>query len=114
GYRPMRQQRPEDYLEVGAVYAVRVDAFLRERSRFAGRTAVYPVPAERGVEVDDENDFLIATALMRQRLARNKFAALPTPVRALVMDFDGVLTDNRVAVTERGEELVHCHRGDGW
>jgi len=32
----------------------------------------------------------------------------------LVMDFDGVLTDNRVRLDERGIESVACHRGDGW
>jgi 3-deoxy-D-manno-octulosonate 8-phosphate phosphatase (KDO 8-P phosphatase) len=30
----------------------------------------------------------------------------------LVLDFDGVLTDNRVYVNERGEEWVCCSRGD--
>jgi 3-deoxy-D-manno-octulosonate 8-phosphate phosphatase (KDO 8-P phosphatase) len=31
----------------------------------------------------------------------------------LVLDFDGVLTDNRVWVNERGEESVACWRSDG-
>lgn len=32
---------------------------------------------------------------------------------ALVFDFDGVLTDNRVLVDETGKEFVFCSRGDG-
>ena len=36
------------------------------------------------------------------------------PVRLLVLDFDGVMTDNRVLVHEDGTESVWCHRGDGW
>ena len=32
---------------------------------------------------------------------------------ALVFDFDGVLTDNRVFLNEDGNEFVSCHRGDG-
>ena len=35
-------------------------------------------------------------------------------VRLLVLDFDGVLTDNRVLVDQDGREAVFCHRGDGW
>jgi len=31
----------------------------------------------------------------------------------VVFDFDGVFTDNRVWVNERGEEAVACWRGDG-
>ena len=32
---------------------------------------------------------------------------------AIVFDFDGVLTDNRVFVDQNGNEQVCCHRGDG-
>jgi YrbI family 3-deoxy-D-manno-octulosonate 8-phosphate phosphatase len=35
-------------------------------------------------------------------------------VRLLVLDFDGVMTDNRVLVMQDGQEAVWCHRGDGW
>lgn len=34
-------------------------------------------------------------------------------IRLLVLDFDGVLTDNRVFVFEDGREAVACSRGDG-
>jgi len=31
----------------------------------------------------------------------------------LILDFDGVLTDNRIYATQSGEETVTYHRGDG-
>jgi D-sedoheptulose 7-phosphate isomerase len=34
-------------------------------------------------------------------------------VSLVVFDFDGVMTDNRVRVTQSGDEAVWCHRGDG-
>jgi len=34
-------------------------------------------------------------------------------IKLFVLDFDGVLTDNRVLVSEDGRESVFCHRGDG-
>jgi len=34
-------------------------------------------------------------------------------VDAFVFDFDGVLTDNTVFVSENGKEWVRCNRGDG-
>jgi N-acylneuraminate cytidylyltransferase len=38
---------------------------------------------------------------------------LPATISAIVFDFDGVFTDNRVMVFEDGREAVLCHRGDG-
>ena len=32
----------------------------------------------------------------------------------VILDFDSVLTDNRVYVMEDGREAVACHRGDRW
>ncbi|MBP7828539.1 MAG: HAD hydrolase family protein [Kiritimatiellae bacterium] len=34
-------------------------------------------------------------------------------VKLLALDFDGVMTDNRVLVDQDGKESVLCHRGDG-
>lgn len=36
-----------------------------------------------------------------------------SPVRLIVTDFDGVLTDNRVLVMTDGTEAVMCNRADG-
>lgn len=44
-------------------------------------------------------------------------AAIPAEgldVDLLVLDFDGVMTDDRVLVDQHGIESVWCHRGDGW
>ncbi len=38
---------------------------------------------------------------------------MPAQVRLVVLDFDGVFTDNRVWVNEAGQEMVAAHRGDG-
>lgn len=34
-------------------------------------------------------------------------------IKLLVLDFDGVLTDNSVYVNARGKEMVRCSRADG-
>jgi 3-deoxy-D-manno-octulosonate 8-phosphate phosphatase (KDO 8-P phosphatase) len=34
-------------------------------------------------------------------------------IDAIIFDFDGVLTDNKVLLDEDGKEWVTCHRGDG-
>ncbi len=51
-------------------------------------------------------------------MAKNKLNKLPRKsilrnIQAVVFDFDGVFTDNRVIVSSSGEEFVVCDRGDG-
>lgn len=112
--RPLRQEREPQYLETGAVYVMRVSGFLQARHRFFGKTAFYITPLERRLEIDDPVDFAIAEALLADQRRQEQVAALPNPVQALVFDFDGVFTDNRVLVFQDGQEAVLCDRGDGW
>jgi len=109
--RLMRQQRTPEYLETGAVYVMKAEGFRAARHRFFGKTVLFDTPVERRLEIDEPEDFRIA----EERIARlsRRASALPPRVSALVMDFDGVLTDDRVFVSETGEESVVCSRRDG-
>lgn len=109
--RQMRQQRQPQFLETGAVYVMRVDGFLKAKHRFFGKTALYIMPPERCLEIDDMNDLLIAEERLRGR--QHQGNVLPADIGAIVFDFDGVFTDNRVIIHENGSESVLCHRGDG-
>ncbi len=112
--RLMRQQRPGEYLEVGAVYAMDVEGFEREQFRFFGRIGRYVLPKTRALEIDDMEDWVLAEALMRQQKRPSIPVERLKQIRAVITDFDGVLTDNRVHVNEHGIESVVCNRGDGW
>jgi len=111
-YRPMRQERDTQFLEAGAVYAMRTDGFLKEKHRFFGKTALYEIPEDRVMEIDTHFDFILAELLLRKRI-HDQASQLAWPLGALVMDFDGVFTDNTVYVLEDGSEAVRCSRGDG-
>ena len=52
--------------------------------------------------------------LLKKRHEDEEVPVLPAEVPLLVLDFDGVLTDNRIIVLEDGSEGVICDRGDGW
>lgn len=112
--RPLRQERGPQYLETGAVYVMRVSGFLEARHRFFGKTALYQMPVERRLEIDDPADFNIAETLMRQQFQEHRTNKLPEAVAALILDFDGVFTDNKVLVFQDGREAVVCDRSDGW
>ncbi|WP_433546040.1 cytidylyltransferase domain-containing protein [Streptomyces sp. CA-294286] len=109
--RPRRQDRPEDLLETGAAYAMDVAGFRRHRHRFFGRTALVRTDPARVLEVDDPRDLERARALAPLL----DTAGLPTrgDVDAVVLDFDGTQTDDRVLIDAEGRETVAVHRGDG-
>ena len=111
--RQRRQERPAEYLENGAVYAMRTEGFLAARHRFFGKTAIYEVDAGRSIEIDEPEDFAVAEMLLRRREQSERRSFLPSPVGAVVFDFDGVFTDDRVLVDQDGREAVMCSRSDG-
>jgi CMP-N-acetylneuraminic acid synthetase len=67
--REMRQQRYGQFLENGAVYAMRTGAFLKAKNRFCGYSNTYVMPKERSIEIDDMADWVMAEALLEQRVA---------------------------------------------
>lgn len=111
--RPMRQEREPQYLETGAIYVMRTAGFREAKHRFFGKTVLHLLPPERALEIDEPLDFEIAEIRLRAQMRETLANLLPDPVQALVMDFDGVLTDNSVIVREDGIESVRCNRSDG-
>ncbi|HEY1176936.1 MAG TPA: acylneuraminate cytidylyltransferase, partial [Phytomonospora sp.] len=111
GHRAMRQQRPREFLETGAAYAMRADGLREHGHRFFGRVALVPTDPARTLEIDDPSD------LLRARALAPVLDRLPTPtcddVDAVVLDFDGTQTDDRVLIDADGREVVAVHRGDG-
>lgn len=112
--RPLRQQRQPQFLESGAIYLMRVEGFKTTRHRFFGKTVMHVVPPERCFEIDEPVDLVIAESLVREQQSKEASSKLPERTSALVLDFDGVFTDNRVIVVQDGKEGVLCDRGDGW
>ncbi|MFI6726462.1 acylneuraminate cytidylyltransferase [Streptomyces sp. R-74717] len=109
--RQMRQDRPEDLLETGTAYAMNAAGFRIHRHRFFGHTALVRTDAARVLEIDDPHD------LARARALAPLLDPSPLPTRddidAVVLDFDGTQTDDRVLIDADGREIVAVHRGDG-
>ncbi|MEU2431053.1 acylneuraminate cytidylyltransferase [Streptomyces sp. NPDC007861] len=110
-YRPRRQDRPEDFVETGAAYAMNAAGFRVHGHRFFGRTALVETDPARVLEIDDHHE------LARARALAPLLDPAPLPARAdvdaVVLDFDGTQTDDRVLIDSDGRELVAVHRGDG-
>ncbi len=114
GERLRRQELPAEFAETGAVYAIDAQRFLDTGRRFPGRVALHEVPVTRSLEIDDRADLDLARNLAASMpLPDGSTSGLPDSPAAVVLDFDGVLTDDRVLTLQDGTEGVLCSRGDG-
>ncbi|MEH0635972.1 N-acylneuraminate cytidylyltransferase [Streptomyces bottropensis] len=113
-FRPRRQDRPQDLLETGAAYAMDAAGLRKFQHRFFGRTELVRTDPARVLEIDDPHDLARAQALA-PLFDANRPGALPThdDIDAVVLDFDGTQTDDRVLIDSEGREFVSVHRGDG-
>jgi len=137
--RVRRQDRQPEFQENGAVYVMRVAGFRKYQHRFFGRIGMLRMPYERSLEIDDMAQFTLVDTLLAKRNLATSFAAgegihnerkisdkndaevqrstTERPdlnhIDLVVLDFDGVMTDNRVMVTDDGHEAVWCSRADG-
>lgn len=108
--RPLRQEREPHFLETGAFYVMDAAGFRRARHRFFGRISLVEVPERTALEIDTPEQLELArtTAPIAAERGPDRI-----DVDAVVTDFDGVHTDDTVAVTSDGVEQVRVSRSDG-
>ena len=132
--RPRRQDAPEDLVENGSIYIFKAWVLRQFNNRLGGKVSVYRMPALNSFQIDEPADLELIEHLFDYRAASRsasdrersgmKCPTLRSPsdvhpltsefreIKLLVLDFDGVLTDNRVLVSEDGTEAVFCDRSD--
>jgi len=112
--RLRRQDREPQFEENGAVYVMKAAGFIEAKHRFFGKIVCSLMPSDRCFEIDEPVDIKIAEMLLGEREQAKMLEKLPCRIKALLLDFDGVMTDNRVLVDQNGTEAVFCDRSDGW
>lgn len=123
-YNAPRQILPDVYWQTGHIDAIRPAAILN--GSMSGKT-IYPLLIDPNFTVDLDNlrdwaraEWLVAfpagergtgggLEMVSPGRARRP---MPAQVDLLVLDFDGVVTDNRVWVSEDGREMIAANRGD--
>lgn len=118
GYNRPRQLLPPTFWQTGHVDAIWARTILGGAS-MSGRV-IWPLILDPAytVDIDTLSDWERAERLAYGRTLEMVWPGaaprpLPPTVRMLVLDFDGVLTDNRVWVDGEGREAVLADRGDG-
>ncbi len=117
-YNAPRQKLPLVYWQTGHIDAIRPEVILNKKSMSG--SVILPLIIDPGftVDIDTLADWIQAEGIVRDGNLEivdpaKQRRVFPTHPKLLVMDFDGVLTDNRVWVNEKGEEMVAANRGDG-
>jgi YrbI family 3-deoxy-D-manno-octulosonate 8-phosphate phosphatase len=117
-YNAPRQQLPPTYWQTGHVDAIRT-ATITQKHSMSG-DAVWPVIIDPRytADIDTPNDWrrlewLATSGELNVVWPGKAPRPLPSEVKLMVLDFDGVLTDNRVWIGEDGKEQIAANRSDG-
>ncbi len=115
-YNAPRQILPDVYWQTGHIDAIRPAAILN--GSMSGKT-VYPLLIDPNFTVDLDNlrdwaraEWLALNGGLEMVWPGRAKRPMPAKIDLLVLDFDGVVTDNRVWVSEDGREMVAAWRSD--
>jgi N-acylneuraminate cytidylyltransferase len=115
-YNAPRQILPPVYWQTGHIDAIRTATILN--GSMSGRN-VYPlvIDPKYTVDLDSLNDWIKAEWLVSfgglEMISPGRSRRpMPKQIDLIVLDFDGVVTDNRVWVDEKGREMIAAYRSD--
>lgn len=112
-HRRRRQNAPRDLIENGSIYVFKPWILREFNNRLGGKIATYVMDPIYSFQVDEPRDLKLMEQLLSLKPRYRELLDL-AQVRLLVVDFDGVMTNNRVLLDQDGRESVLCNRGDGW
>lgn len=118
-YNAPRQLLPESYWQTGHIDAIRPERTFLAGDSMSGKT-VFPIfiDPKFTVDIDTLEDWhryerVVYYGGLDMVYPERKRRPLPAKTKLVVMDFDGVMTDDLVYTDQSGVESVACSRGDG-
>ena len=117
-YNAPRQALPQSYWQTGHIDAIRVSTILKKNSLSGDVILPLQLDPRYAIDIDTLRDWERAEWIISRgdlpmvHPGRGK-RPIPHQVDLLVMDFDGVMTDDRVWVDQDGHESVAANRRDG-
>ncbi len=116
-YNAPRQKLPKVFWQTGHIDAVRISTISKKHSLSGKFIAPLYIDHVYASDLDTLVDWKFAEwVLSQENLPVIRPDVAPyffRGIRLLVLDFDGVFTDNRVYITDSGKEAVKCSRSDG-
>lgn len=121
-YNMPRQKLPPTYWQTGHIDVLRQETIMQQHSMSGDTILPLLIDPAYMIDIDSPLDWDKAEWMLErleieyvrpQHPGVDRIQRALQRVRLLVLDFDGVLTDDRVWVSEEGIEMVAAHRGDG-
>lgn len=117
-YNMPRQALPPTYWQTGHLDVLRTETIMQQHSMSGQRILSLVLDPGYTIDIDtlldwDRAEWMLERTTLPLVRPVNTYADIFANVQLVVLDFDGVLTDNRVWVSETGTEFVAAHRGDG-
>lgn len=109
--RPRRQDFDGILMENGAFYINSVKNIQESKNRLTGKIGISEMPEFTAVEIDEEDDWIIAEKLMYKHILKNNIEL--KDIKLFLSDVDGVMTDAGMYYTESGDELKKFNTHDG-
>lgn len=109
--RPRRQDFDGILVENGAFYINSIENILKYGNRLSGVISIFEMEGYKYIELDEEDDWLIAEKFMyKYQLNKKK---LFKNIKIFLTDVDGTLTDAGMYYSEKGDELKKFNTRDG-
>lgn len=118
-YNAPRQKLPPVYWQTGHIDAIRPERTFMAGDSMSGKN-IMPLFLDPDYTIDIDTPFdwmryewLVTHAGLNMVWPGRGRRGIPKNVELVVMDFDGVMTDDCVIVDQNGIESVRCSRADG-
>lgn len=108
--RPRRQEFHGTLMENGALYISTVGNLKKYKNRLGGRISIYIMDWYKGIELDEEDDWIIGEYIMRKYIIHPRVIK---NIKLFFADVDGTLTDGGIYYSAEGEELKKFNTQDG-
>ncbi len=116
-YNAPRQILPPIYWQTGHIDAIRAETITKGGSMSGG--VIYPIIIDSRYTVDIDNlqdwaryEHLVSTGELDMVTPGKTRRPMPSTIKLVLCDFDGVITDNRVWTDQDGHETVVASRAD--
>jgi YrbI family 3-deoxy-D-manno-octulosonate 8-phosphate phosphatase len=110
--RGRRQDRLPQFVENGSIYITKPAIILENCNRLGGEISIYEMEFWQTWEIDTMQDIELIEYYIRGKV-KSTNETLIDKIELIVYDFDGVMTNNKAIVDEKGNESVMINRGDG-